>query len=69
MKAVLPTLERLAEVQALALETFGSKNKADEWLNLENFILGATPLSLAESDIGHLEVKKVLSSIRYGGVV
>lgn len=60
---------RLDEVQALAIETFGSKIKADAWLHKENLMLGATPISMAESDIGLVEVKKVLNAISYGGVV
>lgn len=60
---------RIDELQALAIETFGSKTIADTWLNKENFVLGATPLSMAESDSGLMEVKKILNAISYGGVV
>ncbi|MDP3008191.1 MbcA/ParS/Xre antitoxin family protein [Methylotenera mobilis] len=60
---------RIDEMLALAIETFGSKTMADEWLNRENFALGATPISMAETDAGLMEVKKILSSISYGGVV
>lgn len=60
---------RIDEVRALATETFGSKEKAVAWLHKENFVLGATPISLAESDSGLFEVKKILSAISYGGVV
>ena len=60
---------RIQEMQALAIETFGSKAKADIWLHKENFILGAPPISLAKSASGLMEVKKILSSISYGGVV
>ena len=63
------SLHRLAEVRALAIETFGSKAMADAWLNRENFILSATPISMAESESGLMEVKKILSAICYGGVV
>jgi len=70
MKSKSPaTLRRLAEVQELAIETFGSKTMADEWLNCKNFALGATPISLAESEAGLLEVKRVLGAISYGGIV
>lgn len=69
MKANTPSLLRLAEVHALAIETFGSKTMADAWLNRKNFALGATPISLAESETGFLEVKRVLIAISYGGVV
>lgn len=60
---------RLSEMESLAIAAFGSKSKADTWLNKENLILGATPISLANSDSGLLEVKKILSAISYGGVV
>lgn len=69
MKTKSPLQLRHNEIQALALETFGSKTKADAWLNRVNFILGATPISLAESDSGLLEVKRVLGAISYGGVI
>lgn len=69
MKANTPSLHRLAEIQALAIETFGSKTRADAWINQKNVALGATPISVAETETGLLEVKRVLSAISYGGVV
>jgi uncharacterized protein (DUF2384 family) len=60
---------RIDELQALAIETFGTKAMADAWLHKENFVLGATPISMAESASGLMEVKKILSAISYGGVV
>lgn len=60
---------RIDELQALATETFSSKTMADAWLNRENFALGATPISMAGTDAGLREVKKILSAICYGGVV
>lgn len=42
---------------------------ADEWLNRENFALGAPPISMAKSNSGLMEVKKILSAISYGGVI
>jgi uncharacterized protein (DUF2384 family) len=60
---------RINELQTLAIETFGSKTLANAWLNKENFVLGATPISVAETDSGLMEVKKILSAISYGGVV
>lgn len=56
-------------MRAHAIETFGSKAEAEAWLNRKNLILGATPISMAESDSGLIEVKKILSAISYGGVV
>jgi uncharacterized protein (DUF2384 family) len=70
MKSKSPeVLHRLTEVQELAIEAFGSKAMADAWLNRKNFALGDTPISLAESETGLLEVKRVLGDISYGGVV
>ncbi|MBX9677052.1 MAG: MbcA/ParS/Xre antitoxin family protein [Methylotenera sp.] len=60
---------RIDELQTLAIETFGSKTMADTWLNRENFALGSTPISMAETDAGLMEVKKILSAISYGGVI
>lgn len=60
---------RIDELEALAIETFGSKAMAVKWLHRENFALGATPISMAETDSGLMEVKKILSAISYGGVV
>ncbi|MDP2102271.1 MAG: MbcA/ParS/Xre antitoxin family protein [Methylotenera sp.] len=58
----------LAELQILAIETFGSKSKADSWLNKFHPILGNTPIANAESCSGLIEVKKILSAISYGGL-
>lgn len=66
-KSTLPP--HLAELQTLAIETFGSKSKADNWLNQFHPILGNTPIANAESSSGLIEVKKILSAISYGGVV
>jgi uncharacterized protein (DUF2384 family) len=57
------------ELQTLAIETFGSKSKADQWLNSPHMLLGATPIAFANSAFGLDEIKKILSAIRYGGVV
>lgn len=59
----------LVEINSLAIETFGSKTKADDWLNTFHPILGNTPIAKAESSSGLIEVKKLLSAISYGGVV
>lgn len=59
----------LAELYALALETFGSESKADAWLHKDNLVLGTTPIAMAESESGLMEVKRILGAISYGGVV
>lgn len=66
-KSTLPL--HLAETLALAIETFGTKSKADNWLNTFHPILGNSPIATAESASGLIEVKKILSAISYGGVV
>lgn len=60
---------RVNELQILAIETFGTKTMADAWLHKENLALGATPISMAESASGLMDVKKILSAISYGGIV
>lgn len=62
-------LPHLAEIHAMAIETFGTKSKADSWLNEFHPILGNTPIAAAQSASGLIEVKKILSAIRYGGAV
>ena len=60
---------RINEMREHAIKTFGSKAEAEAWLRRENLILGATPISMAESDSGLIEVNKILCAISYGGVV
>lgn len=61
MKTKSTSQLRVAEIQALAVETFGSESKAINWLNTTNLALGDTPLSLAKSESGSIEVKRVLT--------
>lgn len=67
MKSKMQLLE--AEVKSLAFDTFGTKSKANEWLNTTNLALGVSPKSLNNSESGLLEVKKLLIAISYGGCV
>ncbi len=69
MKTSSKSQLRLTEIKTLAIETFGSESKANYWLNSANLTLGDTPISLAKSKNGAVEVKRVLSAIAYGGVV
>ena len=69
MKAKSTLPPHLAEIHALAIETFGSTSKADSWLNKFHPILVNTPIATAESASGILEVKKILNAIIYGAVV
>lgn len=57
-----------AHILELAIDTFGSQETAEAWMNDYNLILGDTPLAIAESDQGVQEVQKILSAISYGGV-
>ncbi len=69
MKTSSKSQLRLAEIKTLAIETFGTESKANHWLNSANPALGDTPTTLAKSEYGAVEVKRVLSAIAYGGVV
>ena len=69
MKAKSALQIRLDEARVLAIETFGSKEMAEKWLHSENFVLKSTPISMAESESGLLEVKRILNAISYGGVI
>lgn len=67
MKSKLQLQE--TEIKLLAIDTFGSELKANDWLNTINLALGVSPISLIESKSGLLEVKKLLIAISYGGCV
>jgi uncharacterized protein (DUF2384 family) len=58
-----------AQILEIAIDTFGSQETAESWMNDYNFILGGTPLMISESVSGMQEVKKILGAISYGGVV
>lgn len=60
---------RIDAIERLAIDTFGSKEKANSWLNKKNWSLGATPQSLMNTESGCAEVSKILNAIIYGGVV
>lgn len=45
----------LAEIHALAIETFGTKSLADSWLNKFHPVLGSTPIASAESPLGLIQ--------------
>ena len=47
----------IADIQNLAIETFGSKSKADKWLHTIHSILGAAPITVSETPSGLIEVK------------
>ena len=62
-------LERIAEIEAEAEDVFGDGNKARNWMLKDNTALGSAPLSLLDTELGTVEVRKVLNAIAYGGVV
>jgi len=62
-------LERLAIIENQAEKVFGDAGKAKNWLTQKNLALGDTPLSMLDTETGAGEVRKVLGSIAYGGVV
>jgi putative toxin-antitoxin system antitoxin component (TIGR02293 family) len=59
---------RLADVIRVAEETFGGRDAGARWLKTPNLALGdATPLSMLDTELGALEVRRILSSIGHGG--
>jgi len=60
---------RVADITRMAQETFGGRDPATKWLKSRNRALaGVTPLSMLDTEPGAGEVRRVLSSINYGGV-
>ena len=61
---------RVADITRTAEQTFGGREAATRWLKTPNIALtGATPLSMLDTEPGALEVRRILSSIDYGGVL
>ena len=61
---------RVADVTRMAQQTFGGREPAIRWLKTPNLALaGVTPLSLLDTEPGASEVRRIISSIDYGGVV
>src|SRR5262245_16613290 len=61
---------RVAEITRMAEETFGGRQAATQWLKTANLALdGATPLSMLDTEPGTGEVRRILASINYGGVL
>jgi uncharacterized protein (DUF2384 family) len=61
--------QRIDEIERLATDVFGSKEKGKEWLGAKNLALGATPKSKLDTIEGATEVRKILTTIATGGVV
>ena len=62
-------LARIAVIEAEAEDVFDSEALAKRWMLEHNLALGEAPLSFLDTDTGADEVRKVLASIAYGGVV
>jgi putative toxin-antitoxin system antitoxin component (TIGR02293 family) len=59
---------RVADITRIAEATFGGRNPARRWLQSPNLALGdVTPLSMLDTEPGASEVRRILSSINYGG--
>lgn len=59
---------RVADITRTAEEVFGGREPAAQWLTRANAALGgATPLSMLDTEPGAAAVRRVLSSINYGG--
>ena len=60
-------LARLARIFALAEDVFEDKEKARRWIHKPNRVLGGrTPLRAIETDIGTIEVVRILGRIEFG---
>ncbi|MCL5966790.1 MAG: DUF2384 domain-containing protein [Deltaproteobacteria bacterium] len=60
-------LARLARIFAQAEDVFEDKEKARRWLHKQNRALGGrTPLQALETDIGTLEVERILGRVEFG---
>lgn len=61
--------KRQTAIRFAAIEVFGSKRKAVSWLKKPHILYGKSPNQLSKNEKGFEEVKRVLTSIAYGGVV
>ena len=61
---------RVADITRMAERTFGGREPAARWLKSPNLALrGVTPLSMLDTEPGAGEVRRILSSIDYGGAL
>ena len=61
--------QNLIEIKKFATQVFNSQDMANQWLTRYNHIIGDTPLSLLNTGNDSNEIKKMLATIAYGGVV
>jgi len=57
---------RLARIIGLAESVLESKEAAGRWLQKENRVLGRTPLSILDTDVGAERVEEILMRLEYG---
>ncbi|SFZ77859.1 type II RES/Xre toxin-antitoxin system antitoxin [Chitinimonas taiwanensis] len=63
-------VDRLADVFALASDTLGDADHAADWLGSDNFALGGErPIDLLDTALGAEQVRRILGSLRHGGVL
>jgi putative toxin-antitoxin system antitoxin component, TIGR02293 family len=63
-------LARIAQVALQAEEVFESAQAASEWMRTPNAALGGeSPVMHCETDIGAQQVRRILASLEWGGVV
>ena len=60
-------LMRVALIEVVAEDVFASPDLAKSWMLEPNLVLGESPLSILDTDIGADEVRKILAAIAYGG--
>ena len=60
---------RVADITRMTEQAFGGRSAATQWLKTPNLgLAGATPLSMLDTEVGASEVRRILSSVEYGGV-
>ncbi|NYT85022.1 MbcA/ParS/Xre antitoxin family protein [Pollutimonas harenae] len=60
----------IQSAQQMAERVFENKNDAQTWLSTPNFALGGnTPLEHCQTELGLRQVRRILASIEFGGVV
>jgi putative toxin-antitoxin system antitoxin component (TIGR02293 family) len=59
-------LYRVAKIRSRAAEVFDDEGNAIDWLKTENRALGATPISLLDTEAGMEMVERVLGRIEHG---
>lgn len=61
-------LMRIAEIETLATEAFGSKEKAGHWMSSRlNTLSGESPLQYLDTEEGAMHIRRTLSAIVHGG--